>query len=65
LLLPALRRARIHRFDFPGYAPRKSHALAAYVSQFEPTLPWKNPVLPAGFRSIFETEREFFFEYQP
>jgi N-acetylglucosamine malate deacetylase 1 len=65
LLLPALRRARIHRFDFPGYAPRKSHALAAYVSQFEPTPPWKNPVLPAGFRSIFETEREFFFEYQP
>ncbi len=65
LLLPAIRRARIHRFDFPGYSDRKSRALAAYVSQLEPTPPWNNPVLPVGFRSIFETEREFFFEYQP
>jgi LmbE family N-acetylglucosaminyl deacetylase len=64
-LPPALLGARIRHFDFPGYAPQKRHALAAYVSQFEPTPPWNKPVLPAGFRSIFETEREFFFEYPP
>lgn len=61
----AICRARVHRFDFRGYAPMKRHALDAYVSQFEPTPPWKNPVLPRGFRSIFEQDREFYFEYPP
>ena len=65
LLLPALLQARVHRFDFPGYAHNKSHALAAYVSQFEPTPPWTRSVLPEGFRPVFEHEHEFFFEYLP
>jgi LmbE family N-acetylglucosaminyl deacetylase len=63
LLLPALYGAHVHQFHFPGYSTSKSHALAAYSSQFEPTAPWTRAVLPAGFRLIFKAEREFFFEY--
>ncbi len=62
-LAPAVWRARIHRFDFPSYGARKNHALAAYASQFEPTPPWRDAVLPRGFRDAFAPEREFFFEY--
>jgi LmbE family N-acetylglucosaminyl deacetylase len=64
LLLPTLGRARIYRFDFPEYAPKKIHALDAYVSQFEPTPPWDTPVLPDDFFQVFAGSREFFWEYK-
>lgn len=63
LLRPLLRARRIHRFAFAGYGPLKRHALAAYVSQFQPVPPWRHAALPEDFAGAFSREAEFFFEY--
>jgi len=62
LIKPALFSARLFRFRFKGYGHYKRHALAAYVSQFQPTPPWSQPVMPGDFTRCFEREDEFFFE---
>ncbi len=64
LVKPAFCSPRIYRFDFKGYGPRKRHALNAYASQFQPTPPWKEPVMSADFLHSFEWEEEFFFELE-
>ncbi len=58
-----LRKARVHYHDLAGAGALKASALAAYASQFSPTPPWKDPVMPHGFARAFSLKREFFFEF--
>jgi LmbE family N-acetylglucosaminyl deacetylase len=62
LLRPLRTSRRIWRIDFHGDQDRKRHALAAYVSQVQPTPPWRKPVLSREFVSFFSSDEEFFFE---
>ena len=53
---------RVWRHAFPATISAKRAALACYVSQTQPTPPWPQPVLPAGFADSFDSAEEFFFE---
>jgi N-acetylglucosamine malate deacetylase 1 len=43
----------------------KSRALACYLSQVQPTLPWRDPVLPPELRTTHEFGEEYFFRFNP
>ena len=62
LLTPGIKSRQVWRLKFPQAHTLKRTALAAYVSQIEPTPPWTKPVLPKGFIACFDTAEEFFFE---
>ncbi|MFA6961794.1 MAG: PIG-L family deacetylase [Opitutaceae bacterium] len=62
LIRPALVSRRVLRLGFKNHGFIKQRALAAYRSQFEPTPPWKNPLIPPDFASLFTTPEEFYFE---
>jgi LmbE family N-acetylglucosaminyl deacetylase len=62
LVNPLFRTRRIWRTSFRGYEDIKRRALAAYVSQTEPTPPWSQRVLSKEFVSFFSSSEEFFFE---
>jgi LmbE family N-acetylglucosaminyl deacetylase len=62
LVRPALTARRVWRYRFRGYEDIKASALTCYQSQFEPTSPWKEPVLSAEFVSYFRHSSEFYFE---
>ncbi len=64
LLGPLWRSRRVWRVDLAGYAAVKRRAIAAYVSQVEPTPPWGRAVLSPQFVSFFSTAEEFFFEME-
>jgi LmbE family N-acetylglucosaminyl deacetylase len=62
---PLLRAGKVWRVDHSGYQPVKAAALAAYVSQLEPTAPWPEPVLSREFAGAFASPHEYFFEWEP
>ncbi|MFA6286225.1 MAG: PIG-L family deacetylase [Opitutaceae bacterium] len=62
LVRPGFSARRVVRFDFKGYGFLKRDALAAYRSQFEPTPPWKTPLLSPDFTALFAKPEEFYFE---
>jgi len=47
-----------------GERGRKAAALREFRSQFEPTQPWSDPVIPRGFLGFFGDPEEFYFEYE-
>jgi len=55
---------RIWRVPTTGTLIAKRQALAAYVSQAEPTAPWTEPALPLGFILFFISPAEYFFEME-
>ena len=63
LIRPGLASHRVWRMAFPANVACKRAALACYASQIQPTPPWPQPVLPAGFADCFESAEEFFFEH--
>ena len=56
---------RVWRLSFAHAASRKRDALACYVTQGQPTPPWPQAVLPAGFVDCFANGEEYFFESSP
>jgi LmbE family N-acetylglucosaminyl deacetylase len=62
LIRTSLSRGRIWRVDVQAVHDLKRRALAAYVSQFQPTPPWTQSVLPPGFAACFLQPEEFFIE---
>lgn len=62
LIRPGIRSRHVWRLAFPTTVALKHAALAAYVSQAEPTPPWPRPVLPPGFVQFFRSAEEFYFE---
>ena len=56
---------RIWRAPTADNLDAKRRALGAYASQFEPTPPWTEPVLPKGFLALFTQTAEYFFEREP
>lgn len=65
LLKAALQKqSRIYRHTLsPVEHGKKKAAVLAYRSQIEPTPPWIQPVLPAGFIRLFQSNEEYFFEF--
>ena len=56
---------RIHRLVLgEGERRRKAEALRAFRSQFEPSQPWSDPVIPRGFLCFFQDPEEFYFEHE-
>jgi hypothetical protein len=64
LFRPGLHSRHVHRLSFPDTRTLKLAALADYESQTQPTPPWSQPVMPAGFFACFKSAEEFFFERQ-
>ena len=62
LIRPCFSARRVVRFDFKGYGFLKQDALACYRSQFEPTPPWKTPLISADFTALFSMPEEYYFE---
>ncbi len=62
LIRPCLTARRINRFRFRGHEDAKIAVLKCYVSQFEPTPPWPEPVIDPDFVRLFQQPCEFFLE---
>lgn len=53
---------QVHRLSFHGQGATKTKALACYRSQFQPTPPWTQAVVPPQFANAFSPEEEFFLK---
>jgi len=65
LLRPFLFARRVWRVDHSGYQAAKAAAVAAYVTQTQPTPPWVEAVLSPEFVAAFTPAIEYFFEIDP
>jgi LmbE family N-acetylglucosaminyl deacetylase len=53
---------QVHCLTFLGQGATKTKALACYRSQFQPTPPWTQAVVPPQFTNAFSPEEEFFLK---